>query len=194
MKTNQARVAWALMWCLLAVVYLLCAWYIGLDFMAGPEEGIVPTLLVVLLYLLLGYCFGLALLAFEQKKRQGGFSARVGALLFWTPRILTLVFTAFISLFSFDVFEGPGSIWLKLGGFLIHSIPALVMLLGSIYAWRHEWLGALVFMGWGVFYVMSFRGFILAVYFQLGVLPFSLGLLYLLNWLYRADVRLARGG
>lgn len=192
MKDNIVRFSWYLGWVALAAFSIVSAWYISRDFMKGPEEGLVPIILMVFMFLLLIYCLGLAWLALQQIHLQNRLNNPVREALFWTPRVMSLVFALFLLLFSFDVFEGPESIWLKLGGFLVHSIPSLVMFIACLYAWKHEWLGALIFMGWGIFYVISFPGFMLGVYYQIGFLPFSLGLLYLLNWRYKEDVRLAR--
>ena len=58
---------------------------------------------------------------------------------------------------------------------------------GVAFAWRHEWVGALVFMGWAVWYLTFSRSFPLSVYVEVALLPFILGVLFLLNWLYRRD-------
>ncbi len=63
----------------------------------------------------------------------------------WIPRILIMLFIAFVALFSLDVFEGEASIWNKLLGLLIHNVPALLLLLTLILTWKHPLTGAIVF-------------------------------------------------
>jgi hypothetical protein len=48
--------------------------------------------------------------------------------LYWTPRILTIVFILFLGLFALDSFEGEQSLLQKMGGFLIHLIPNFVLI------------------------------------------------------------------
>ncbi len=48
--------------------------------------------------------------------------------LFWTPRILMILFIGFISLFALDSFAGNQSFPEKIGGFIIHLIPSAVLL------------------------------------------------------------------
>ena len=101
---------------------------------------------------------------------------------FWTPRILCILFAAFLSLFALDVFsEGysPGETILAL---LIHLIPTFAILLCLAIAWRWAWLGAILFVIFaGIFLVMSRgEGWIVS-----GPL-FLVGGLFLIDWLYRA--------
>ena len=110
--------------------------------------------------------------------------------LFWAPRGFSILFILFLSLFSFDVFEGPDPWWMKAGGFLIHNIPSFVLALGLAFAWKHEWLGALAFCGWGVFYVVAFganQHWSASV--LLGALPFAFGLLWAAGWRWREQIR-----
>jgi hypothetical protein len=60
----------------------------------------------------------------------------------WTPRVLTILFTCFISLFALDVFE-DGRPWTEiLAALLIHLIPAYLLILVLVLAWRRPWIGA----------------------------------------------------
>lgn len=63
----------------------------------------------------------------------------------WIPRILIMLFIAFVALFSLDVFEGEASIWYKLLGLLIHNVPALLLLLTLLLTWRRPLIGGIVF-------------------------------------------------
>ena len=71
---------------------------------------------------------------------------KTNKILYWTPRILAILFILFLTLFSFDVFEPgltAGQIALAL---LMHNIPSIVLTILLIFAWKREWLGALAFI------------------------------------------------
>lgn len=74
--------------------------------------------------------------------------------LYWAPRVLSLCFVLFLSLFALDAFSG-GPWWVMLGAFLMHLVPALLLLGAVAIAWRHEWFGALVFLGFAAWYVYA---------------------------------------
>ena len=74
--------------------------------------------------------------------------------LYWTPRLLMIVFILFISLFALDAFEGDRSILSKIGAFLIHLIPSFILIVLLILSWRREWIGGLAFFILGVFYII----------------------------------------
>ena len=60
----------------------------------------------------------------------------------WTPRVLTILFTCFISLFALDVFV-EGRPWTEiLAALLIHLIPCYLLILVLVLAWRRPWIGA----------------------------------------------------
>ena len=141
------------------------------------------------LLLLILLSASLALLGAQQKTMGWSGESWIIKVLYWTPRVTAILFTLLIGALSFDVFSENGDPLQMALAFLIHSIPALVLMAGLSFAWRHEWVGALVFMGWAVWYAaFSFtRGFPLSVYVEVALLPFLLGVLFLLNWLYRRD-------
>ncbi len=106
--------------------------------------------------------------------------------LFWLPRILSLAFAIFITLFSLDVFSEPSPFWDKVLGFIIHLIPTLVILLILFIAWKHEWVGALFFFLLGIFYMVMTRlkMDILAYIFISGSL-LLIAVLFLISWLHK---------
>ncbi|MCK5738759.1 hypothetical protein KAH55_06240 [bacterium] len=111
-------------------------------------------------------------------------------ILFWTPRILGILFAAFISLFALDVFSEGLGFWRTLLALLIHLIPVYVIVLVLALAWRWEWIGAVFFLlialfhiiwGWGRFHWGAFLGID-------GPLVL-LSLLFLINWIFRRQIR-----
>lgn len=111
-------------------------------------------------------------------------------LLFWTPRVLTIAFILFLGLFALDVFgEGYGFFETVIALFM-HLIPNFVLLAVLIIAWKREWVGAVLFMGLGLFYLASTWGrFHWSAYAGISGPLFLMGILFLLNWVFRKELR-----
>lgn len=73
--------------------------------------------------------------------------------LYWTPRVLSIIFIAFLSLFSLDVFSMGLDAKGILVGLFMHNIPTLILLALLIIAWRYEIVGAIVFGLVGALYI-----------------------------------------
>lgn len=111
-------------------------------------------------------------------------------ILFWMPRVLSILFALFVSLFALDVFGVGYSFWETVLALLIHLVPVYILLIGLAIAWRWEWVGALIFMGFAVWYVaMAWGQFQLSVYVMMAGVPFVVGILWLIDWLYRRELR-----
>lgn len=111
-------------------------------------------------------------------------------LVFWTPRIICLLFAAFISMFALDVFDEYHGFWNRLVALSLHLIPTGILLAILAVSWRWEWLGALIFPVLGVFYILNFWGrFHWPVYAIIAGPLFLLGALFLLGWLKRGEIR-----
>lgn len=78
---------------------------------------------------------------------------KIEKFLFWLPRILSILFIAFLALFSLDVF-GPGMTWSEiLLGLFMHNIPVFIMIAVLAAAWKYEIVGAIGFGLAGLLYV-----------------------------------------
>ena len=110
--------------------------------------------------------------------------------LFWTPRILCILFAIFLSVFSFDVFgEGQG-FWETILALLMHLIPVYIVVIVLVIAWRWEWVGAVLFTALAVFYVVWAWGqFDWSAYAVISGPLVLVGVLFLFNWIYRAQLR-----
>jgi hypothetical protein len=115
----------------------------------------------------------------------------VKRLLFWTPRILCVAFAFFVSLFALDVFGAGYGFFETILAFLIHLIPTGMILIALVVSWRWEWIGAIAFTALGVSYIVTFwdREFSWSVYVMMSGPLFLLGILFLINWLYRKQLR-----
>ena len=112
--------------------------------------------------------------------------------LFWTPRILCLLFAGFISLFARDVFGEHHGFWNTALALLMHLIPTGILLLILAVSWRWEWVGGLLFPALGAIYLVAFWGrFHWSAYAVLSGSLFLLGALFLLNWKYRTELQTA---
>jgi hypothetical protein len=107
-------------------------------------------------------------------------------LLFWAPRLGSILFAAFLSMFALDVFgEGRGALETA-GALLMHLIPAAVVLVLLAVAWRRPLLGALAFAVLGGFYLLMSPGrFHWSAYAAISGPLFLIAALFLLNWLYK---------
>ena len=75
-------------------------------------------------------------------------------ILYWTPRVLSILFIAFLSLFALDAFgEGLG-FWGTVLALTMHLVPSFILLAILILAWRWEWVGAVLYGLAGLMYVI----------------------------------------
>ena len=93
-------------------------------------------------------------------------------LLFWTPRILGILFALFLSMFALDVFGEGYGFWGTLLALFMHLIPVYVLLIGLALAWRPFPLIANL----------------------IGALPIAgpallIGILFLIGWLYKPQLQ-----
>lgn len=75
-------------------------------------------------------------------------------LFYWLPRILSVAFILFLSMFALDVFSSYQG-WAVILPLLIHLIPSFVLLLLTLIAWKYELVGTTIYLGFAVFYVFA---------------------------------------
>ena len=111
-------------------------------------------------------------------------------LLCWTPRILCILFAAFLSLFALDVFGEGNSFWKPILALLIQLVPVFFLILILVLSWRWGWVGGIVFPSLGVLQIVTKWGiFPWSVYAIIAGPLFLLGILFWINWIYRAELR-----
>jgi hypothetical protein len=98
--------------------------------------------------------------------------------LYWIPRLLTIIFILFMTMFSLDAFEGNESLGAKLVGFFIHNIPVIILIIILIIAWKWEIAGGILFIVAsiaGAIFYHAFRGnpgsiVVIGPFFFMGIL------------------------
>lgn len=108
-------------------------------------------------------------------------------LLFWTPRILAVLFAGFLGLFATDVFSETHGFLPTAAAFLIHLIPAALVLFALLVAWRNEVLGGALYLVLGGTYLVSGWG-----RFHWSAFAVIAGPLFLVALLFLAHAWLAR--
>jgi cell division protein FtsW (lipid II flippase) len=103
-------------------------------------------------------------------------------IIYWLPRILSIGFVLYLSLFALDVFSEYSGLDIILP-LLIHLIPSCVLLAAVLIAWKHDLVGVIVFLGFAIFYVFMV-GLDRPLSWYMGIsLPAAIvGVLFLLSW------------
>ncbi len=147
---------------ILVVLYLLTLaafnyanWAVDPEFMQWWMPLVNSVLLSIPLLLLYGSIYVLVV-AWRERKALGQVSPRLATIIHWAPRIAAILIILFISLFSLDVFEMDASPLELLGGFLIHNIPAIGMIVLLILAWKRPVVGFVAFLVAGALFAFAF--------------------------------------
>ena len=113
---------------------------------------------------------------------------KISKFVYWTPRILSILFIAFLTLFSFDVITDTSTFLEVVVGLFMHNIPSIVLLITLIISWKHEIVGGIVFNLAGLLYI------ILLIFnhvellnivmwgLQISGIAFFIGILFIINW------------
>jgi hypothetical protein len=100
-------------------------------------------------------------------------------LLLWTPRVLAILFAAFISMFAFDVFGEGYTFWETIVALVMHLVPTAAVLVALAIAWRWSWVGGILFLALGLVYILVFREGDWIVYLLISGPLFLVGALFL---------------
>lgn len=151
---------------------------------SAPLDIVISSLLLSIPLILLYFSIGILITAARQRRNQGWIGKRLATYIYWTPRISGILIVLFVSLFSLDVFSAGGNIWDMLGGFVIHSIPSIVMGLVLILAWKRDWIGFIVFLGAAIFFMRALMG---NPFEQLGIVLLFSGPMAVIAFLFWAN-------
>ena len=102
----------------------------------------------------------------------------------YIPNALCIILALFFMLFSFDVFGGSDPMWRQFVGFLIHSIPSLLLIILLLFSRKWPLAGAIAGAILFLFFTVFFKTYRDPVIFVLISIPVLLiGTLYLMVYL-----------
>ncbi len=113
---------------------------------------------------------------------------KISKFVYWTPRILSICFILFLTLFSLDVFGEELSFWQILLGLFMHNIPTLLLLVVLLISWKYEIVGGIAFILAGILYIFlllirtSFQWYMLSWSIIIAGPAFLIGILFFINW------------
>jgi hypothetical protein len=139
-------------------------------------------ILSIPLVLLYGSIYVLVI-AWREHSALGQVSPRLAKVIHWAPRLAAILIIFFVSLFSLDVFEMDAPPLELLGGFLMHSIPSIIMLVLLIFAWKRPAVGFVAFLIAAVLFAVFF---VRSIYALPNLLLFVIPIL-LVAFLFYAD-------
>jgi len=113
---------------------------------------------------------------------------KVNKFVFWTPRILSMIFILFLMLFSLDVFGNGYTFWQTLIGLFMHNIPALILATILVISWKKEIVGGIAFIFAGLLYIIlvctrsTFEWYMISWSLIIAGPAFLIGILFFINW------------
>ena len=113
---------------------------------------------------------------------------KINKFIYWTPRILSILFIVFLAVFSLDVFDTNLGFWGTILGLLIHNIPSIILGVVIWISWKYEIIGGIAFILAGLAYIVvlmmskTFEWYMLSWSLIIAGPAFLIGILFLINW------------
>jgi len=119
---------------------------------------------------------------------------KINKFIYWTPRILCILFIAFLALFSLDIFDLKLGFWQTVLGLFMHNIPSLILLVVLLISWKYEIVGAIAFFLAGLLYIIMllmnpFEWYMLSWMLTIAGPAFLIGILFLINWMKKEKIK-----
>jgi hypothetical protein len=187
MDTRNSRFNRVLLIVLVVLYAVTLAAFTYANWMVEPQHvlwvhAVSALILSIPLVLLYGGIYVLVV-AWREHSALGQVSPRLAKVIHWAPRLAAILIIFFVSLFSLDVFEMDAPPLELLGGFLMHSIPSIVMLVLLIFAWKRPAVGFIAFLIAAVLFAVFF---VRSIYALPNLLLFVIPIL-LVAFLFYAD-------
>jgi len=134
-----------------------------------------------------------------KNKDMGEVENKINKFLYWIPRVMAVLFILFLGLFSLDVFGEGYGFWGTAVAFLMHNIPALILLVILIISWKREIIAGSVFVLAGLLYVAlilshifdeSFKWYMISWMITIAGPSILVGVLFIICWLKRKKINL----
>lgn len=122
----------------------------------------------------------------------------INRLVYWTPRILSILFIIFLAISSLDVFDEGLGFWGTILGLFMHNIPVFILAIVLWISWKREIVGGVVFILAGMLYVVvmlanAFRGqfeaYMISWNFIVAGPAFIIGILFIINWRKKKSIK-----
>jgi len=168
-------------------VFVYATWAIESENLQWWEMLLNIPILSIPFGLMFGSIYVLAA-GWREHSTTGQVSPRLLKIIHWAPRAAAILIIFFVSLFSLDVFEMEAAPLELLGGFLIHNIPSIGMVILLIFAWKRPVVGFVAFLAAAVLFCVFF---VRSIYAVQNLLLFVLPIL-LIAFLFYADWKIGR--
>ncbi|MDD2696977.1 MAG: hypothetical protein PHE52_02370 [Candidatus Pacebacteria bacterium] len=121
---------------------------------------------------------------------------KINKFIYWTPRILSIMFICFLALFSLDVFEENLGFWGTLLGLFMHNIPVFILAIILWISWKREIIGGIAFTLAGAFYAVmiliemtkeAFQWYMISWISMISGPALIIGILFIINWLKKRN-------
>ncbi len=114
--------------------------------------------------------------------------SKLNKFFYWSPRILGILFSLFMSLFALDVFVEGYTLSQVITSFFIHLLPVYVLIISLLIAWKWEVIGGLIFISMGAFFIIKFNNQIFLNYLIISGSLFLIGLLFILSKFFQRKI------
>lgn len=121
---------------------------------------------------------------------------KINKLIYWTPRILSIIFILFLALFSLDIFDMHLDFWGTVVGLFMHNIPVIILSFILVLSWKYEIVGGISFILAGIAYTAmilinasgnGFEWYMISYSLIIAGPAFVIGTLFLINWAKRNE-------
>lgn len=121
-------------------------------------------------------------------------------IIYWAPRIISILFLCFLAMFSLDVFTPEASAGEIAVGLFMHNLPVIVLAAVLAISWKREIIAGVVFILAGLLYIAmlaagafreKFEWYMLSWALLVAGPAFLVGALFIVNWRRRKADRAA---
>ncbi len=117
---------------------------------------------------------------------------KISRFVYWTPRIMAILFMLFLAMFSLDIFGMQLGFWGTILGLFMHNIPVLALFIVLLISWKYEIVGGIAFILAGLAYIAllmrnNFEWYMLVWAIQIAGIAFLIGILFLMNWFKKKE-------
>jgi len=114
---------------------------------------------------------------------------KITTFFYWVPRVLSIIFILFLSIFALDIFIPGKDLWYYAVGLFMHLIPNFILLGVLVLSWKKEHIGGIVFILAGLVFTFIFKTYELIPNFLIISFPlFLIGTLFLASYFTKRGI------